>query len=328
MLKWSSKRSQNVGCYSDFAISCAKEHLSFGILENHLLYMMAHSPNENDRLKEINSCNQSNRDIILSNKNLLCGANYYMFCYCKNICVLVGKLEYKTWKLNVYRLETKATCATWEQVAFCKYSISGSLFNFQNCIPVSHREDRMILVSILNDQTKSDHSIMFHIFSQRVSGRNWKTKSSLLPIQYTRTVEYQITSCKLHNDYLYCSVLLNGIGVYIYKFDLMLLQQNQKGTATIQPVCNWHIREPSLHNLFLSVLQEEIVAISISSVNDRNILEVRRPMNFLPLSPADYRFEYPCNIKVVAASIISDSEIIVLYHDNQTNKYFVNKNTI
>ena len=220
---------------------------------------MVHSTNKNDRLIKINCWNQSSQDVILKNNDLFCGTISYMFCFCKNICVLIGKLEYKTWKLNVYQLDIKTTCATWEQVAFSRYSISDSLFNFKNCIPVSHREDRIILVSILNDETKSNHSIVFHIFSKHVSGRNWKTKSSLLPIQYCRTVEYQIKSCIVHSDYIYCGLLLDGIGAYIYKFDLTLLQQNQKGSVTIRPVCNWHIREPLLENLFYQCSKKRLL---------------------------------------------------------------------
>ena len=183
LLKRSLKRSQEVECDDDFTINCDNEHLSFSILENQFVYMMVHSTNKNDRLIKINCCNQSSQDVILKNNNLFCGTTYYMFYFCKNICALIRKLEYKTWKLNVYQLDIKTTLATWEQVAFSRYSISDSLFNFKNCIPVSHRENRIILVSILNDETKSNHSIVFHIFSKHVSGK--KLENEKLIVTYT-----------------------------------------------------------------------------------------------------------------------------------------------
>ena len=270
--------------------------------------------------------NQSSQEITFRN-NLFCGTTFYiMFCRCNNICALTGKLEFKTWKLNVHQLDIKY--AMWEQVAFSKYSISDSLFNFHNCIPVSYREDRVILVSIRNDHNSSEHSIIFHVFTRRVSGRNWKTTSSLLPIQYTRNTEYRIKSSIVYSDHIYCSVMLDGIGAYIYKFDLISLQQNQKCSTGIKPVCHWHIREPSLQNCLLSVLKQDIVVISINSVDDKTILEVRRPMNLLPYLPADYHFEFPCKIKVVATSIISTSKIAVMCHDDTTNKCFINTFTI
>ena len=100
-------------------------------------------------------------------------------------------------KLNLYHLALDATCASWEQVPFSRFSISQSLFDLKLTIACIPREDGVIVVSILNDLARQTHCI---VFSQKTSGKNWRTASSFLPIQFTgiRTVEYRIQS-GLHN---------------------------------------------------------------------------------------------------------------------------------
>ena len=328
------KNSKNVECDSGFPVNCDDSQHSSLILDDKLHLLKQSSPAGNNActLKTFNLLyhKENSQDINLVNKHFFAAAFYKIFSFCNLLSLLIGKLDYKTWKLNLYQLDdTRATHATWKQVAFSKYSISDSLFDFRNCIPVSHREDKVILVSVLNDRVKANHCIIFHIFTQRVSGRNWKTTSSLLPIQYTRTTEYQIQSCIIaETNYIYCSVLLRGIGAYIYKFDLMLLQQHQKSSSTVRPICNWHIRDPTLESCFLSVLQEEVVIVNFKTINDKGVMEVRRPKNFLSVLPADYQFECPCDIKVIATSIVSASKIFVMYHDIKCNKCFIKAFTI
>ena len=324
------KRLPKIEYDSDYAVNCNSQHSC--LIQNDKLHfmMIQNSMDEIDMLKvySLLDVKASIQETKLTNKNVLCaGTLYIIFCFCNKISLLTGKVDYRTLQLNLYQLDTKATCASWAQVPFSRYTISDSLFNFDNCIPISHREDGVIIVSILNDQVNGNHRIVFHIFSQKTSGRNWKATSSLLPIQFTRNVEYQIQSCKidLESKHIYCSILLHGTGAYIYKFDLMTLQQHRKNSnsVSIKPVCNWHITEPALQNCFLSLLQDYIVMISFTNINDKSIMKVKRPVNFLPASPADYQFEFPSGIKIVAASIVSASKVVVMYHDNKTNQCFI-----
>lgn len=319
------KKSLRVEYNSDFAVNCEDNHHSSLILNDKLHSIVRNFANGNDTLKTYNLLHHKVKDINLTNKDLFCAdTSYKTFSFCNKHSLLIGKLDYKTWKLRLYQLDyTKAACATWEQVAYFKYSISDSLFDLQNCIPVSHGEDKVILVSVLNNDIEKSHCIVFHIFSQKA--KNWKIVSALLPIQFTRTAEYHIQSCIVVSNYIYCSLLLHGTGTYIYKFDLILFQQRN---INIRPVCSWEIREPTLQSCFLSILQEEVVASSFKSINNKSIMEVRRLINFSPSLPVDYQFEYQCEVKIIAASVISTSRIIVVHYDNKTKMSFITVFTI
>ena len=325
------KKSIKVEYGDNYAITCDSKHSP--LIHNNKLHLMV----RNNMLRTYNLLDNKERcqEINLTNKNMHCTATCYKtFHFFNKISLLTGKVDYKTWKLNLYHLvlEAKpATGASWEQVPFSRFSISDSLFDLDNCIPISHREDGVIIVSVLNDLAKRTHCIVFHIFSQKTSGRNWKTASSLLPIQFTCTVEYRIQSCKidLESKYIYCSLLRHETVAYIYKFDLVLLQQHRKSrSAIIKPVCNWNITEPTLQNCFLSLLQEEIIMINFNSINNKNIMKVKRSENFFPGSPAEYEFEFSYEVTIIAASVISNSKIVVIYQDNKTKQCFIKTFTI
>lgn len=288
---------------------------------------MRNSANGNDMLRTYNLLDSKERgqEIQLANKNVHYAATCYkVFYFFNTISLLTGRVDYNTWKLNLYYIALgpkPATSASWEQVPFSRFSISRSLFDLDNCIPVSHREDGVIIVSILSDLVKQTHSIVFHIFSQKTSGKNWKTASSLLPIQCTGT--YRIQSCKidLESKYIYCSLLQHEVGAYIYKFDLVLLQQHRKSSSvSIKPVCNWHITELTIQNCFLSLLQEDIIMISFNCINDKTIMKVKRSENLLSTSPAEYEFEFSYEVTIIATSVVSNSKIVVIYQDNKTKQ--------
>ena len=289
--------------------------------------MVQNSTNENDMLRTYNLLAMDSREfekgqeINLTSKNIQSATCYKIFYFVNKISLLTGRVDYKTWRLNLYHLvldTNPAKCASWEKVPFSRFSISDSLFDLNNCIPVSHREDRVIVVSTVKD------CILFHIFSQKTSGRNWKTASSLL--EFTSN---QIQSCiDQESKFIYCSLLGHKTGAYIYKFDLVLLEQHQKcSSGSIKSVCHWHIEEPTIQNCFLSLLQEEIIMISFNSINDKNIMKVKRSENFLSASPADYEFEFS-HERIIAASIVSNSKIVIIYQDNKTKQCFIKTFTI
>ena len=319
----------------DYSVNCNNQYSC--LMQNDKLMMVQNSRGKTDMLKVYSLLDDKAgvQEINLTNKAFYAGTPCIMFYFCNKLALLTGKVHNKILQLSMYQLDTKdaeATCASWKQVPLSRYSISDSLFNLENCIPVSHREDGVIIVSILNDRDNGNHRIVFHVFSQKPSGRKWTATSSLLPIQFSGNVEYQIQSCQidLESKYIYCSILLHGAGAYIYKFDLMSLKQHQKisNSVSIKPVDNWRITEPALQNCFLSLLQEEIIMISFGNTDDKSIMKVKRPINFLPASPADYQFELPSEIKIVAASIVSASKIVVMYQNNQTKQRFIKTITI
>ena len=280
------------------------------------------SVNNNNMVKihSLLDCMAHDQEYKLANE-IDASCPYIMFYFGNAITLLTVKVKYKTLHLNLYYLDTKARFASLFKVPFSNYLISDSLFDLRNCIAVSHRDDGVIVVSILNDQVFRNHRIVFHIFHQKAHGRNWKTSSSLLPIQYKCNVNYQIKSCKIDtaSRYMYCSLLLDGVGVYIYQFDVMSLLQPQR-SYSIKPVCNWHIAELTFQNCFLSSLQ---VIICCNIIYGKNIIKIKRPVNFLPALPADYTFEFSSKVTIIEASIVSNSQMIVMYHNNITKQCFL-----
>jgi len=260
-------------------------------------------------------------------KTVLCAtSSHKIFYFNDKISLLIGKLSYKTWYLNFYQLDTQNSPVSSEQIAFSRLSISESLFDLENTIPVSHKDDGIMMVGVLNDQVKATYRIVFHIFSQNVSGRNWKTTSSLLPLQHTHPAGYKIQSCIVESNYIYCSVLLHETCAYVYKFDLMLLQKHQNDN--VRPVNNWHMTEPTLQNTFLSVLNKEIITLNFKKASNKTIMEVKWPINPLAVTPAEHCFELPHDIKIIKATVVLTSKIIVIFHDNKTNKCYIKTFTI
>ena len=312
---------------NDYAIYCDGQHISH--MQHDKLHLIArNSTFRNDVLKTYNLLNHSKsaKEINLTSKTMFCAdIPYVLFHYRNDISLLTGRKDINTLHLNLYHIDTKAACASWEPVPFSRYSISSSLFDLGNCIPVSHRDDGVIVVSALNDRVKGNHCIVFHIFSQKASGRNWKATSSLLPIKHKFNHNvYQIQSCIIdpESKHMYCSLILHETGAFVYKFDLTSLLKHRRGSnsVSIKPVNSWRIEEPTLQNCFLSSLRGETVMISI---NHRNIIKVKRPINFLPALPADYKFELSSKIKITRVSIISNSKVIILYHENKTKECFI-----
>ena len=153
---------------NDYAIHNYDSEHSLLIHINKLHLMVRNSMGNNTlRTHNLLDCKERG-EINVTDKNVFSNTSCKMFYFFNKISLLTGRVDYKTWRLNLYHLDTKTTCATWKQVPFSRFSISCSLFDLENCIPVSHRADGVIVVSIPNDLAKH---IVFHIFSQKTSGK-------------------------------------------------------------------------------------------------------------------------------------------------------------
>ena len=199
----------------------------------------------------------------------------------------------------MYRLDADMS---WKVVSHSNRSIPESQVDLDNSILISHKDDRMIIISILNDQFKFNYRIVFHTFSIKVPGKKWTSTSVILSQPTNRSVKYKIQSCTIDSGCIHCSLLLEGVGARIYTFNLKLLQM---GSVNILPEFIRYIKDDnSLESCFLSVCKEAIIIICCDTVNDRSIIEVRQSkVNSSVVLSAMYRYEFPCKVKVTVTSV-------------------------
>ena len=298
---------------------------------------LLHMPIENDKLLLI----VQNEDDMLMTYSLVdgkeeyqkisstkkiepCPTIYKIFCFNNRISLLTARLFLGQWKANVYQLDT--SLASWKLASPCTLTTPEAQTDFENSIPISHKDDGVILISILNDQYNINYRIVFHMFSKKVPGKNWTSTSINLPKPTIPSAKYKIQSCIIALGYIHCSLLLNGIGAFIYTFDLTLLQTMR--VQGIQPECTMSIKDNNtLENCFLSVHKKEVYIIFCDIVNNRSVIQVLQPKISSSVdSLSEYKYEFPYKVKITMVSIISGFEhpvIAVIYRSYDTNKCYI-----
>ena len=108
-----------------------------------------------------------------------------------------------------------------------------------------------------------------------------------------------------------------------------------KITNSIEPIpaeFSWPIKNLNLQNCFLSLHKERVVVITTSLDCGKIIMQIK-PLKVSPTvaSQAEYQFEFSCELKIIAASVVPDVQnpkiaITIVYHNNTTNScHFKNK---
>ena len=207
--------------------------------------------------------------------------------YLKNTSLL-AKSTGNAAKISLYQLDTKASPASWELIS--RPSVPPEIKSF---IPVSYKDDAVITVSVVNHKSSD---IVFHIFSH---SKSEKQKSSTSQIHHP-AADYQIQSCTRLLNFIYCGLLQPGKGAHIYRFDVASLQ---KETHSAQP--SWFIRNSTLKNCFLSVLEGDIFVISIFTNNKKSVMKTQRLLDNSEISSVEHHIEFPNEVTVVTASVIS-----------------------
>ena len=234
--------------------------------------------------------------------------------YLKNIALLITSSS--TTKLGLYQLDTKTLPASWEVTS----RISVPLLDPQNSIPVPYKDDGVIVVTVINQKPTSQ--IKFHIFSSKAD----KRKSVTSHLQ--SNAKYQIYSCVILLNCIYCGLILPKEGAYIYKFDIASLRKEAKEDEIIPPNCIWTIKNSTLQSCFLSVLKGVIFIVLILTNDNKSIAEIKRVLDHPKISSVECQFEFPCVVKVVAASVIPGIQnplIAVMYHNDGTGRCFVKR---
>ena len=278
------------------------------------------SGNENDILKSY-SLYRTTESVQVINRTAVVGHATCKFFYSNKLSLLSGQFDDRAakWKLRLYQLDIRK--ASWELVS--RYS--GLQLDLRNSIPVSCGNDEIILASVLQNQETRQitFSPVIYLFSQSRGGEKWKA----VKLRSIRFVNCEIQSCVVVLNYIYFSLLVHGMGFCVYRCGLMVLQR-QKATNFIEPIsaeCSWPIKNLNLQNCFLSEHKERVVVITTSVDCGKIIMQIK-PLKVNPtvVSPAQYQFELPCELKIIAASIVPDVQnpeiaVTIVYHNNTTN---------
>lgn len=300
---------------TNFEVICGCQ-LSPLIHNNKLYVPVQSSTSGNDTLKSYDLVNgqESSQEV----KKLISFAACKMF-YLKNISLSVKSSN--ATKLGLYQLDTKTSPASWKIIS--RHSVP--LLDVKNSIPIPYKDDGIIVVSILN-QPSTSH-IKFHIFSQSIAAE--KPKSASSQIRYN--ANYQIQSCSILSNYIYCALSLPEGNIYIYKLDIASLRKETHDDENISPNCQWSIKISKLQNCFVSVFKGEIFIISIYKANNKSIVEIKRLLNHPEVSSVEHKLEFTHEVKVVTASIISGAQnplIVIMYHDDKISKCYIKRASI
>ena len=292
--------------------------------ELHLVNQFPTHSTENDAFTSYNllkyqkSCQKVNRKGVV-------GHDSCKLFYCKTLSLLSGHFNTatKAWKLRLYHLDSEMPFPSWERNSHFTSLVLA--MDIKNSIPVSLENGEILVASVLNQEASS--RVVLYVFpTSKVSEKNWKAAYSLLTPPRIRTAKYEFQSCVVISDHIYCSLFLPGVGAYIYKFKISSLQQHQKelhNIKSIWPDCTWQTEDPNLQNCFLAVIKEDIIIITFSNIDNKSIMEVKRTISPSVITPAEYKYDFPCVVKVVAASLVHGDQnpwLAMMYHDNKTNK--------
>ena len=257
------------------------------------------------------------QEINPANKIMLSTATSKLFCFNNKVSLLTVKL-----KPTLYHLETDADLATWKPIPQSSFAANETMYDIENCTVFSHKTE-LTVACIMNDR------IIFHTFFKTAARKKWFSSSASLPQVHGYSTTYRIQSCIVVSNFIYCCLLLHGatMSIRICKFSTRLLQQNQKSSLNIRPLYIWHLKDDTLINCFLSVHKGEIMLICCTIVNNRTMVEIKRPKaNSAIVSTTEYKYEFPYIVNVISTSVISCCEsltIAIVYHDDKTNKHFI-----
>ena len=296
---------------TDLEVTCACQ-LSPLIHNNTLHVLTQSSTTDNDELTSYDLFNgqKSKQEVKKSITYTSC-----KMMYLKDISLLAKSSNAK--KLNLYQLDTKSSTKSWKSISRLPIDVKTS------AIPVPYKDDGIIIVYVANQQSISQ--IEFYIFSLSLTAE--KPKSASSQIRYN--ANYQIQSCSILSNCIYCALFVPEGNIYIYKFDIASLRKGTHNNQIVPPNWQWSIKNVILQNCFIPVLMEsnEIFIISLYIANNKSTMEVRRLLD-QEVSSVEYHFEFQQVVKVATGSVISGTQnplIVVLYHDDIANKCYIKR---
>lgn len=254
-----------------------------------------------------------------------------MLLYSKKIAIMTGdnEVETRTVKLALYQCNPSKGNGPLqlEAVVGSKYTSTSSLVKLKNSVCTSYKNDGVIMVSVLDQLTRQASNLMtFHLFSQtKTAGKNWKTASLLLPtvLHSFDKCKYQLQSCVVISEYLYCSLMLHEMTAYVFEIGLLPLEKYDKeyyeGSL---PEKNWIVEGPFIKSCFVSVFEEKVVITTFKNMNDKTAMEVRSPSEESSSLKPMCHYDFSSVVKVVTVLAVLPNIITVVYHHEKANKCF------
>ena len=272
------------------------------------------------------SYERSSQDLHSKNTSILTAASCKLLFFSKKVSILTGKLHNRIWRLSLYYLDTEAQLATLKHISHLTLSIPDSFLDFENSFVIPYKDDTIIIVSIVN------YCMYFHVISKGIYGKKLASTNVSISQLNIRAApaKFKIQSCIMLSNNIYCSLWQQGVGVRICQFNTWITQQQQRITLSVRLASIWQINDnPTLQscNCFLSVHKREIVIICCSTTKTKSILEIKR-LNFdaKVVFASESRFAFPYMVKIETASVIPQSEnlvVTVTYQDRKTDKYYI-----
>ena len=253
-----------------------------------------------------------------------------MLFYLNKVTIMAGDHDVDTRNTKVGLYHFVNSKQNLELVVGSKYSTT--LIQLKNATCALFN-DGIIVVSVLDQITQqSSNRMTFHLFSQdKVAGKNWRMASMLLPpvLHSLDSCKYQIQSCVVISDHLYCSLWLHETIVYIYEINLSpLCKYDKECYDRPLPMRSWLIQELYITGCFLSVFKEEVAITTFKNINNKTVMDVRlfngADINVTsPIPKPMCQYDFPSVVKVVTVSVVSGADnntITVIYHDGKANK--------
>ena len=255
-----------------------------------------------------------------------------MLLYSKKIAIMAGdyEVETKTLKLTLYQCNTSRAAGALQLEAVVGSKYSSALVKLKNSVCTSYKNDGVIMISVLDQLTQqASNHMTLHLFSQtKTTGKNWKMASLLLPtvLHSLDKCKYQLQSCVVISDHLYCSLWLHETTVYVFEIDLSPLEKYDKECYERPlPAKSWIVEGPFIKSCFLSILQEKVVVTTFKNINDRTVMEVR-VLNSPSEASSELKpichYDFSSVVKVVTVLAVLPNTITVIYHHEKANKCF------
>jgi len=256
-----------------------------------------------------------------------------MLSYVDTVTILGSESDSGSTNLRVglYKLKNTPYYSAWELTVGSNFTLSHSDLDIENTACVSYN-NMVIIASVLNQRTLCQ--LILHLYDPSkkfANGSYWSSRST--PLRLHSGVKYEIQSCIVMSEFIYCSLLLLGTGAYIYKINLY---PPQKCTTVLPPLQKCTTAPPLLQksralkkeHLYSSnqlfenkMLQNSFLVvgpsgnafnIAVSNKDMKTIVKVERLIDIKTFS-FKVEFAFPSIVKAITASAIPNY-VIIIYH--------------
>ena len=232
--------------------------------------------------------------------------------------------------LSIGLYQLKLSALMWELVIDSNCTISNSHLDLHNAACVSY-SDVVVLASISNQiEIPSSTCLVLHVFNpskRTVDGGFWRSASVPLRQHSGINCKYQVQSCIAAADQIYCSLLLLGIGAYIYKVGLNQIRKCTKAIHKATPLySHWLFENKNIRSFFLAAKHDDdkIFIVTFCDEASKTSVKVEQIIAELYNTSCQAELKFPTIVKAVTASVASNAAFII-YHSSQAKGCYSKK---